>query len=63
MCYQIRIDGLAECRAIYLERITREGGGLISLTTVDNRRVVGAFSLVFSVSVYVCVFGRDEVEC
>ena len=37
-------------------------GGLISLTTVDNRRVVWAFSFVFSFCVYVCMFGGDEVE-
>ena len=39
------------------------GGGVISLTTVDNRRVVGAVSFVFSVCVYVCMFGGDEVMC
>ena len=39
------------------------GGGGISFTTVNNRRVVGAFSFVFPVCVYVCMFGRDEVEC
>ena len=59
MCYQIRIDGLAECRAVYPWRIRGGGGEVISLTTVDNGRVVGAFSFVFSV----CVFGGDEVEC
>ena len=35
------------------------GGGVISLTIVDNRRVVGPFSFVFSV----CMFGGDVVEC
>ena len=39
------------------------GGGVISLTTVVNRRVVGAFYFVFSVCVYVCMFGGDEVVC
>ena len=43
---------------VYPGRITGGEGG-ISLTTVENRRVVGAFSFVFSV----CVFGGDEVEC
>ena len=57
-CYRIRIVELAECGAVYPGRITR-GGGVISLATVDNRRVVGAFSFVFSV----CMFGGDEVEC
>ena len=52
MCCRIRIEELAECGAIYPGKITSGGGGgLISLTTVDNRRVVGAFSFVFSVCV------------
>ena len=40
-----------------------EGGGVISLTTVDSRKGCWGFSFVFSVCVYVCMFGGDEVEC
>ena len=38
------------------------GGGVISLTTVDKKGCWG-FSLVFSVCVYVCMFGGDGVMC
>ena len=58
MCFQIRIEELAECRAVYPGRIKRRGGGggLISLTTVDNKKGCWGFSLVFSVCVYVYVW-------
>ena len=39
------------------------GGGVISLTTVDNKKGSRGFSFVFSVCVYVCMFGRDGVMC
>ena len=39
------------------------GGGVISLTTVDSWKGCWGFSFVFSVYVYVCMFGGDEVEC
>ena len=39
------------------------GGGLISLTTVDNKKGCWGFSFVFSVCVYVYTFGRDGVKC
>ena len=44
-------------------KITRGGGGGISLTTVDNKKGCWGFSFVFSVCVYVWVFGGDELEC
>ena len=42
-----------------------EGGGewVISLTTVDNKKGCWGFSFVFSVCVYVCMFGGDGVMC
>ena len=39
------------------------GGGLISLTTVDNRKGCWDLSFVFSVCVYVCMLGGDGVKC
>ena len=63
MCFQIRIEELAECRAVYPGRIMKGGGGLISLTTVDNKKGCWGFSFVFSVCVYVCMFGGDGVIC
>ena len=39
------------------------GGGVISLTTVDNKKGCWGFSVVFSVYVYVCMFGGDGVMC
>ena len=60
MCYRIGIDELAECRAVYPGRITRGGvGGVISLTTIDNKKGCWGFSFVFSVCVYVCMFDGD----
>ena len=39
------------------------GGGLISLTSIDSGKGCWGFSLVFSVCMYGCMFGGDEVEC
>ena len=39
------------------------GGGLISLTTIDNKKGCWGFSFVFYVCVYVCMFGGDGVMC
>ena len=39
------------------------GGAVISLTTVDNKKGCWGFSFVFSVCVYVCMFGGDGVMC
>ena len=54
MCYRIRIEELAECRSVYPGRITG-GGGLISLTNVDNKKGCWGFSFVFSVCVCMSV--------
>ena len=59
---RIRIDEFVECGAVYPGRITM-GGVVIRLTTVDSRKGRWGFSFVFSVCVYVCMFGGDEVEC
>ena len=59
---EIRIEWFIDGGAMYPGRITR-GGGVISLTTGDSRRgCLGQF-FVFSVCVYVCTFGGDEVMC
>ena len=42
---------------VYPGRIAKGGGGgLISLTTVDNKKCCWGFSFVFSVCVYVSMF-------
>ena len=38
-------------------------GGVVSLTIVDNNKGCLGFSFVFSVCVYVCMFGEDGVMC
>ena len=48
-----------------MERYVLEGEqrGLISLTTGDSWKGCLDSSFVFSVCMYVCVFGGDEVVC
>ena len=50
---------------VYPGRITKGegGGGVTSLTTIDSKKGCWGFSSIFSVCVYVCMFGGDEVEC
>ena len=48
---------------MYPERITRGGGGGNYLTTGDSWKGCWGSFFVFSVCMYVCVFGGDEVVC
>ena len=60
VCALIRIEEISGYGAVYPGRIMR---GVISITTGDIRKgCLGQF-FVFSVCMYVCVFGGDEVEC
>ena len=43
------------------EGITR-GGGVISITTGDSRRGCLGLFFVFSVCMYVCIFGGDKQD-
>ena len=62
MCSRIRIEEFDGYGAVYPGRITR-GGGVISLTTGDSWKGCWGSFFVFSVCVYVWVFGGDEVWC
>ena len=37
--------------------------GVISVTTGDSRKGCLGTIFVFSVCMYVCIFGGDEIEC
>ena len=37
--------------------------GVISVTTGDSRKGCLGAIFVFSVCMYVCIFGGDEIEC
>ena len=65
MCSRIRIEEFDGYEAVYPGRITRGwgGGGVLSLTTGDSWKGCWGRFFVFSVCMYVCVFGRDEVWC
>ena len=64
MCSRNRIEEFDGYGAVYPGRITRGGGGgVISLTTGDSWKGCWGRFLVFSVCMYVCVFGGDEVWC
>ena len=56
ICSQIRNDKISGNGVVYPERIMR-GGGVIS-----RKGCLGAI-FVFSVCMYVCIFGGVEVEC